>query len=178
MTPYHIQRAKIVSPLAPASERLSKAVRFDYMGSSEFEFGALPKSFRRLKQTKNAWNIRRCATISDDTTDAFLRVFSALTDEEFVEYEAFLFKLRNSPFGSVQLRERSEFSLAERAPPPPIVLVRGRRRRKVTPYERVYADFWWDIDNDVMFSFHKIFMNRLPDYVTESLSYMDTPPVT
>jgi hypothetical protein len=175
MTPYHIQRAKIVSPLAPATERLSKAVQFDYMGSSEFEFGALPKSFRRLQKNKDAWRVRRVATISDGTTDSFLRVFSALSDDEFVEYEAFLYKLRNGSFGSVQLKERSEFSLEERAPPAPILPVPGRRRRKVVnPYVRVYADFWWDIDTDVMFSFHKIFMNRLSDYVTASLGYMDT----
>lgn len=178
MTTYHIQRAKIVSPLAPASERLSKAVQFDYMGSAEFEFGALPRSFRRLQKTKDAWSVRRVASISDGTTDSFLRVFSALMDEEFVKYEAFLIKLRNNPFGTVQLKHPSEFSLEERAPPAPILPVPGKRRRKVMPYERVFADFWWDIDNDVMFSFHKIFMNRLPEYVAASLSYLDSPAVT
>lgn len=41
-TPYLIQRGKIVKPLAEHDTRLSKAVNLDYMGSSEFEFGALP----------------------------------------------------------------------------------------------------------------------------------------
>jgi hypothetical protein len=50
--PYLIQRANIVKPLSPKNQAgkvtLSKSVSFDYMGSSEFEFGALPKSLKRL----------------------------------------------------------------------------------------------------------------------------------
>ena len=34
------------------------------------------------------------------------------------------------------------------------------------------ADFWWDLGNHVMFSFDKIFVNRLPAVLQESWQYM------
>jgi len=168
--PYHIQRATIRTPLADATVRLSEAVKLDYMGSAEYEYGALPKSWRRLGAAKENWSLRKVPEILDG--EQVLRVFSALSDEEFKEYTDFLILLRTSPAYSVRLKERSEFGLAEREPLVPATPVKGRRRKASSSYERTYADFWWDIDNDVMFSFHKIFMNRVSEHVTASLAYM------
>lgn len=53
--PYLIQRASINTPLAAPSARLSQAVNFDYMGSAEFEFGALPRSFRNIEAQTVSW---------------------------------------------------------------------------------------------------------------------------
>lgn len=47
MTPYLIQRGKI--RIDENRKGLDKLVAFDYMGSSEFEFGALPKSLREIR---------------------------------------------------------------------------------------------------------------------------------
>lgn len=65
VAPYHIQRGDIVTPLAPDTARLSKAVDFHYMGSAEFEFGALPKSFRRIEQVADDWKLQRVDDIKD-----------------------------------------------------------------------------------------------------------------
>lgn len=35
------------------------------------------------------------------------------------------------------------------------------------------TNFWWDIDNHVMFGFKKEFMKRVGDYVASSLKYMN-----
>jgi hypothetical protein len=51
-TPYLIQRGEIKRPLVEG--RLSEAVNLDYMGSAEFEFGALPKSLRALQSMVDA----------------------------------------------------------------------------------------------------------------------------
>jgi hypothetical protein len=154
--PYLIQRARIVAPLAPETARLSKAVEFEYMGSAEFEFGALPQSFRRIEEQADAW---RCRVVDEikwiDRTP--LSVYSALTDEEFAEYVGYLERLRwPEKRGRLYLKESTHFEESYR------------------PYSKwSVTDFWWDIDNDVMFGFHRDFMHRLPHYVAASLAYMN-----
>lgn len=149
--PYLIQRATIETPLADDSSRLSQAVNFDYMGSAEFEFGALPKSFRRIEAVADDWKCRRVEEIKEG--DKPLRVYSALTDDEFEQYKQHLIAARS---GKLHTKESTYFEHdhAER-------------------FKYARADFWWDIDNDVMFGFHKQFMNRLPHYVASSLAYMN-----
>lgn len=49
-TPYLVQRGKIRHPLVEG--RFSDAVNLDYMGSAEFEWGALPKSLRAASPSR------------------------------------------------------------------------------------------------------------------------------
>ena len=158
-TPWLIQRAKINKPLAPPATKLSDAVRFDYMGSAEFEFGALPESLRRIEKRFESSTICLIDWLTEDSKP--LRVFSPFNDGEYNEYVDFLDRLRSSPLGFVRLKERSEFSLAERS---------SAFEKGDTSY---LSNFWWDITNDVMFSFHKEFMNRLPEYLHASFKYMN-----
>lgn len=152
-TPYLIQRAEINRPLAPATVRLSQAVNFDYMGSAEFEFGALPQSFRRIEAMADAWKCRTVPEIMEG--EMALRVWSAFTDEEFEEYKGYLLRLRNPGKDSIRTKEGTRFEAG----------------REKSTYSN--TDFWWDIDNDVMFGFDKTFMNRVGDYVANSLIYMN-----
>jgi hypothetical protein len=178
-TPWLIQRATIKQPLAYHADRLSRVVEFDYMGSSEFEFGALPASFRRLQQQESNWKIRYIAEIEKEDADTSLRVFSALNDAEFEIYKGYLKRLRGLDGEPLQLKERTEFSLTEvkqharRIEEERLRNMTSRRRgqRGYTP--RPLADFWWDIENDVMFSFDVGFMLNITDYVKASLTYMD-----
>jgi hypothetical protein len=182
LRPYYIQRATIRTPLADPTANLTNAVKLDYMGSAEFEFGALPKSLRRLEAQQSTCQLRLVPELLDGETP--LRVYSALSDRDFTSYVEFLLELRNSVSFSVRLKERSEFSLDERKPwgAPAVVSTKSenpavRRRKPQRPvYERTFADFWWDIDNDVMWSFHKIFMNRLPEHLAASFVTMNTKP--
>lgn len=148
--PYLIQRAEIQRPLADPDARLSRAVDFDYMGSAEFEFGALPSSFRNIEAQADAWQCRLVQEIQEEGRP--LRVYSAFNDAEFEEYRQHLLALRA---GRGRTKERTEFGLDQ-----------PRSRFTV-------CDFWWDITNDVMFGFDKVFMNRLPHYVAASLAYMN-----
>ena len=152
-TPYLIQRAEINRPLTPASVRLSQAVNFDYMGSAEFEFGALPQSFRRIEAMADSWKCRLVPEIMED--EIALRVWSAFTDEEFEEYKDYLLRLRNPGSNPIRTKEGVRFEAG----------------RKKSTYSN--TDFWWDIDNDVMFGFDKTFMKRVGDYVANSLIYMN-----
>lgn len=155
VAPYLIQRARIKTPLADESSRLSQAVEFDYMGSAEFEFGALPKSFRRIElHGFDSWKRRVVNDITEN--DSPLRVWSALSDSDFAEYQTYLARLRFPEVGGrLNTKEAVRFE-------------HNYNRDKY-----FVTDFWWDIDNDVMFGFNKAFMNRVGTYVANSLKYMN-----
>lgn len=146
--PYLIQRGEIKRPLVAG--RFSEAVDLDYMGSAEFEFGALPKSLRALQSMVDAISMTTEPRILEG--DRSLRVLHPFTPEEYEEYLGYLLELRA-----------------------------GKRRTKETtcfaadypPMEFSKTDIWWDIGNHVMFSFDKVFMNRLTDHLVASWKYMD-----
>lgn len=153
--PNLIQRGTVASNLRPANVRLSEAVDFDYMGSAEFEFGALPKSFRRIEANADSFVMRKVPEITKGTAD--LRVWSYLSDEEFEEYKTYLIRLRYpTPKTEIRTKETTRFNADYHA------------------YNPIFeTNFWWDVDNDVMFGFKKNFMNRVGDYVASSLKYMN-----
>lgn len=149
-TPYLIQRAKIRIPVAAKNTRLSQAVDMDYMGSSEFEFGALPKSFRRIESVKSDWRCQVVESISQDGEP--LQVWSTFTGEDFEKYVGYLTAFRNGKGNRTKEAVRFESS------------------REQTSYS---PNFWWDLSNDAMFGFNKQFMKRVGDYVQSSLDYMN-----
>jgi hypothetical protein len=116
------------------------------MGAAQFEFGAPTRSFRRIEAQADDFKMRVLEEIKDG--DESLRVWSYLNDEDFAAYTEQLKKLRA---GKCNLHERSEFE----------------------PDNKGENDFWWDIENDTMFGFHKPFMNRVGHYVASSLMYMN-----
>ncbi len=155
-TPYLIQRATINRPLADKDTRLSRAANLDYMGSAEFEFGALPKSFRRIEQNADAFVMRLVPEIQEG--EAVLRVWSYLNDEDFAAYKQHLLAMREN---KLRLKESSYFDANHNK-----------------NFKHLRADFWWDIDNDVMFGFDKNFMNRVGHYVAASIMYMNSKQET
>lgn len=151
--PWLVQTARLKTPLAdPKTSTLSNSVDFDYMGSAEFEFGALPKSLRRLREARDGEGlISRTVTGIRDGERA-LRVLSRFDDKEFKEYTGYLYLLRQ---GGLRLKESSKFQEDWR----PL-------------YECSVVDFWWDTDNDVMWTFNKNYMRRLPGYLRNSFEVM------
>ncbi len=150
---YLIQRGLIKRPLADKSERLSQAVALDYMGSAEFEFGALPRSFREIEANADRFVQRLVPTIKQG--ESALRIWSYLSDEEFAEYVAQLTIMRDpKTYHKCNTKESTRFN---------------------ANYSSEYnnTDFWWDIKNHVMFGFDKNFMNRVGEYTANSLMYMN-----
>ena len=147
--PYLIQRCRIRHPLVEG--RFSEAVETEYMGSSEFEFGTMPKSLRALQAGVD--NIKLTVEPSITTgenNDRRLRVLHMFNDAEYATYLEQLVLMRAD---KLRLKESSHFT-AKRA-----------------DWHR--ADLWWDLENHVMFSFDKVFMKRLPDVLVASWKYMD-----
>lgn len=150
--PYLIQRGEIVRPFAEPGTRLGKAVGLDYMGSAEFEWGAVPKSLRALYDKVDAINL----TVMDVITEnrVMLRVLHAFNDQEWNAYKRWLLALRNTSLSKIYTKERTDFDPNMRS-----------RYAK--------TDFWWDIQNHVMWSFDADFMEKLPDYLVASWKYMN-----
>jgi hypothetical protein len=150
-TPYLIQRGEIKRPLMDESCRLSEAVSLDYMGSAEYEFGALPASLRAMQAM--AVDLQKTVLKSVANDDAPLKVIHSMSADGFKQYEKHLLALRN---GALRTKEVSRFA------------------HDYPMGKYTHTDFWWDIQNSVMWSFDKEFMNRLPAYLASSWRYMDS----
>jgi hypothetical protein len=152
--PYSIQRGVIKNPLADATARLSQAVSLEYMGSAEFEFefGALPRSLRAIESKLSDVKL----TVVNDITDneRSLRVLHTFNDEDFAKYKTYLLRMRNEKLGHLRTKEYVGFDPSY-----------------ASKYNK--TDFWWDVENNVMWSFHKPFMNRITDHLAASFKYMN-----
>ena len=147
-TPYLVQRCEIRRPLVEG--RISEALDLDYMGSAEFEFGALPKSLRALQARVDDIKLTVDNRITDN--EKSLRVLHTFNESEFEEYFKFMLRMRGN---DLRIKESSRFEA-------------GRE-----PSKYGITDVWWDIDNHVFWSFDKIFMNRITDCLVASWKYMD-----
>lgn len=158
--PYLVQRAEINVPISNfRGKRISEVLDLDYMGSSEFEWGAVPKSLRALGEAAEAGLTRLRTVNAIKQDDVSLRVYSFLTDEEFETYVGYLQKMRD---GRVEfyLKEATRFEEA------------GRESTRFNN-----TNFWWDIENHVMWSFSKPLMSHLEESVKASLTYMNEQKV-
>jgi hypothetical protein len=133
----------------------------DYMGAAEFEFGALPLSLRRIQAQMQLFQQYKLDShkVTCEGHDYVLRVFANFdTDEQKEQYEGWLHEIAAD---TVRLKEHTRFEIRSR----------GTNFPKI---DRFGTDFWWDIKNDVMFSFDKNFMNRIERHLKKSFDYMDS----
>lgn len=147
---YLVQRGNIKHPMVDG--RLSMAVGLDYMGSAEFEFGALPHSLRTLEELVDTIKMTIEPRITDDAGRS-LRVLHTFSDEEYEEYFENLLKLRE---GKGRTKESTWFDVSHSS-----------------RFKTLKCDFWWDINNHAMWSFDKNFMKKLPDILVASWNYMN-----
>lgn len=148
--PYLVQRGNILN-CTQDQKRLGDHVEWDYMGSAEFEFGALPKSMRRAQKVDPAqWNY-----------------FSRTMDVQSGDILSSTVESKELYFYSPHTQESMQGWL-ERIEK----CFKGRHLMKESLYP-TEADLWWDIENEVFFSTNKVFIKRLPDYLQSSWEYMD-----
>jgi hypothetical protein len=146
--PYFIQRGTINRHILNKNIGLDDAVTLDYMGSAEFEYGALPESLIRISKAKDNWIVRKIPEILHGESP--LLIWSALSDEDFIKYGQYLIELRK-PDSRIRTFEYTEFE-------------------ESSPILKYFSsDFWWDIKNDTMFAFNEVFMMNLPDYIATSI---------
>lgn len=121
MQSYLIQRAKFETCDRKGIDGL---LSFDYMGSSEFEWGALPKSLKRIRD--NSKEYCRFVFEFEDYEEKTLVVLCKKDDSENVV--KILHQLLNN---EIMLKEYCDLNK----------YLNGKAG----------SDFWWDIENDFFF---------------------------
>lgn len=160
---YHIQRGRIRRPLGKhLQSTVTQAIDLDYMGNAHFEFGALPRSLRRIQAQFGLYQLYKVEDLSVaiDRQVFVLRVFANFdTDAQRLQYQSWLQDLAAD---KVRMEEYSGFEKRMRPPNFPIIAANSSG-----------FDVWWDIVNDVFFSFDKNFMNRIDSHLRISFEALD-----
>lgn len=140
-TPYLIQRAKFEDRIGKTG--IDSLLSFDYMGSSEFEWGALPKALKSVRE-----NISKYVTFNysfKDHPDKVVTVFCKQEQKEFVGDI-----LEQLAQHKIRLKERCDLN----------EFLSGNTARWSN-------DFWWDIDQDWMFwKFNNDFESKFKNALT------------
>lgn len=118
-----IQRAKFEN--RDYKKGIDSIVHFDYMGSSEFEWGALPESLGKIRDSINDY-IYLDVPIKDKVITVFCK------DSQKSEVKQYLTELSENKW---HLQEYSDFD------------------NYINPSQNFKSrtDFWWDISNHLMF---------------------------
>ncbi len=111
---------------------IDRIISFDYMGSAEFEFGALPESFERIMVDNAAYEL--FLTDIKNSNNVPLMVYCKKEDKEDV-----LWVIKKLATGSIRLKEYITFQY--------------RIKKSEYPWNKPKENFWWDIQNDFMFFF-------------------------
>lgn len=152
---YLVQRGKI-NKVVNLTERLTANVNLDYMGSAEFEWGALPRSFRALETAFTTGSVMLTTIDIVGAEGKPLYVLHAITNpEDFVKYAGQLQDLYDY---KIRTKEFTDFCNSKK-----MVLGVGK------------TDFWWDIENHVMFTFDAKFAKNIRQIVLNSIAYMNRP---
>lgn len=155
--PYLVQRY-LINALQPATAKFSESAAADYMGASEFEGGAQAKMLRTLQAAPVT---HTCKVPEIMENEQVLRVYSALNNEDFAAYKERLLEMRK---GDAKMGWRLLEPIYFQENPPAY-------------HGRNYGNMWADLENAVIWSFHKLYMNRLPAYLANSFKYMDEQKV-
>lgn len=144
MKPYLIQRAKF--NYDPHGNGIDSILDFDYMGSAEFEFGALPQSLKRIRNK-----------ISDYRQYEFIlngkKVNVFCDSKNYTEIYNMIKGLADNKY---HLKEYCDF-----------------RHFIYFALHMLKSDFWWDIENDYMFWKFNSEFNTKFEKLIKSITEMD-----
>lgn len=141
----------------------------DYMGSAEFEFGALPASLRDMQQHQDELELRKTNITNIDGNSLY-----ALTSLSEADFETWCQQFLEASNDKRQLKESlyiRDWFIEIKAPE----ALKGKKKQEYVKRKLSYrSNFWWDIVNGVMASFNKEFMTQcIRQNLEASWSYMD-----
>ena len=139
-TPYLIQRLNFRKPTTTGS--FDEVLQCDYMGSSEFEWGALPKSLKQM--TKNFKSLT--VNVFKDAKNYKLQKLCIISDPEKAKlyFNNYYEKLA---LDEIHLKELSRLDNS--------VFGTDWKGQPIKENDWSIVDAWWDIENQVMFTFGK-----------------------
>lgn len=129
--PYLIQRARFKGVPLQDIVGMDSLFHFDYMGSAEFEFGALPKSLRTIVENHadyEMFTVNEVKNLNGETMQLYCH------KDVFERAKENATHLSNEPYGYKEYCDMPHYL--------------GKREG----YE-VGNDFWWDISNHYMICF-------------------------
>ena len=157
--PYLCQRGLIRRPLGKhVEDTLTQAVQLEFMGAAQFERGALERSLRRVESQFLLYKkiVGKGIIASSKGREFDLRLLANFdTPERESQYlqmlhETFLGKRYSNEKMGVEILSGDK------------IMLTGT------------ADFWWDIKNDVFFSFDKQFMARIQNHLQASFAQLNS----
>ena len=137
--PYLVQRANFKN-LKTENGSIDDTLYFDYMGSAEFEFGALPKSLKRITSKIDSVIITENNDCESSVDGGHLRIISIVEPTE--EY---LKAIDDIASGDHELKESAHMGK--------MVSGKGFRGESIKPGDWCHTEAWWDIENDVFMTF-------------------------
>jgi hypothetical protein len=144
--PYLIQRGQFKDIKEETIAGLDSLISYDYMGSSEFEWGALPQSLKRMTSSWNTYGIFTVPKVHDaDGLVPFLLCRKSQAEDILVALKVFMEEEYPK-----DLRTKERVCLYDYLNPK-------------SKYD-LRTDFWWDVtecDNDWMLCFGAHNMRRL-----------------
>lgn len=171
MKPCLIQRCTYEEKGNTNLGKISEHYETDYMGSAEFEFGALPESLRRMGKDIGEYNLF-------DFIINGKQVWFWTKEKDMKEYVEILEKYAKNKYDpDISLKERTHFPCyydekeiqdfkdGEKKYQKKL----KNKNYKSTPWENV----WWDIENDLVFSFDINAIVNWPVCLKNSIKYMD-----
>lgn len=126
METYLVQRAKFA--IREDKSGIDSVLKFDYMGASEYEWGALPDSLKRIRKEINTYTYLD-VPIGDKVVTVFCK------EEQKSEIKQFLQTISE---GKMRMKCGSRFD----------DFIESKPEEKQDKWNDF--DFWWDIENDLM----------------------------
>lgn len=166
--PYLVQLARIRDQEDYPEQMLSQTLSLEYMGAAEFEFGAIPKAYREIAKRFDHYTL---SSVQVDDSGQTLFVAHYFNEEDFQKYVEYLRILRDPK------RERE---ISTKEPVRFLDPTTDKWYRPSSDPETGYYrnNFWWDIKNQVMWSFNEEFMLRLRNRLGNSVDYVKSVDAT
>lgn len=154
--PSLLQRASILRPLRPyRTSRVFDSINLEHMKDVRFAVG-LTASLTRMYHTRFAYATFKAENlvVRPNGRTYALRLYTRLRGDDLSRYVHYLLDVRE---GKLKVSRPSGFELKDFGPES---LPTG-------------TDIWWDVENDVLFSFDKNYMATLKDRLDASFAIMD-----
>ena len=135
--PYLIQRM-ILKDNVPKNPSIDELYSMDYMGSAEFKFGSLPASLKKMTKTIDEIKV---GMVKEYKNHKGQRLFLIGLEKDILEYQKFTPDLVD---GKIRLKE---WTMLDGAIKGETIGIEYNPKR--------HPSAWWDIDNQVMFTFGK-----------------------
>lgn len=143
---YLTQRLDLQKPISNSkAPSFDDTFRLQYMGSAEFEFGALPASLLRICHHLDEYHSFTANEITQAKTESSLRILCK--DNQLSEIIKAILQISEAPHVREPHVKESLYFYENRFAP--------------DKDKYGHVDLWWDIDNDFFFTFGKVTMKKL-----------------